>query len=174
MNIVETTPTNKNFLSPLGFRFFIKKLPNVNFFTQRANIPGISIASQPIQPNPFTKIPYAGDHIEYNEFSVTFRVDEDLTNYMELHNWIKGLGFPENYDEYKELALKQPGSGEGLKSDATLIITTNGKTPNFECVFEDAFPISLTDLVFETTDTSVNYIVASASFRYTLYKINAL
>jgi hypothetical protein len=174
MNIVETTPTNKNFLSPLGFRFFVKKLPNVNFFVQKTNIPGISIANQPYQPTPFTKIPFAGDHVEYNEFNLAFRVDEDLNNYLEIHNWIKALGFPEDFKEYRNLATKETTSGDGLKSDATLIITTNGKTPQFECVFEDAFPTTLSDLSFDSTQNDVNYILANVQFRYTLYKISAL
>lgn len=174
MTAITDTPINKNFLSPLGFRFAIKKLPNVNFFVQKANIPGIQIASQPAAGNPFTKIPYAGDHIEYNEFQLTFRVDEDLQNYMEIHNWIKGLGFPEDFKEYADLANQKPMSGLGVKSDASLIITTNGKSPNYECVFEDAFPVNLSDLNFDTTDETVEYIEATATFFYTLYKISAL
>ena len=174
MTALDFTPTNKNFLSPLGFKFLVKKLPNVNFFVQKANIPGIAIASQPIQPTPFTKIPYAGDHIEYNEFQLVFRVDEDLQNYMEIHNWIKGLGFPENLGAYAALANQKPETGMGLKSDASLIITTNGKSPNYECIFEDAFPVNLSDLNFDTTDETVDYIEATATFYYTLYKITAL
>lgn len=174
MNIVETTPTNKNFLSPLGFRFFIKKLPNVNFFVQKVNVPGISIAQNPTMPNPFTKIPYAGDHLEFNELQITYRVDEDISNYLEIYNWIRGLAFPDNFGEYAALASKTPTSGEGLKSDASLIITTNGKSPNFECVFEDAFPINISNIDFVTTDETVNYIEATATFLYTQFKISAL
>lgn len=174
MTALDFTPTNKNFLSPLGFRFLIKKLPNVSFFIQKVNVPGIQIASQPSQGNPFVKIPYAGDHIEYNEFQLTFRVDEDLQNYMEIHNWVRGLGFPESFTEYGDLAKQKVGTGLGLKSDASLIITTNGKSPNYQCIFEDAFPVSLSDLNFDTTDTSVEYIEATATFYYTLYSISAL
>lgn len=174
MTALDFTPVNKNFLSPLGFKFLIKKLPNVAFFIQKVNVPGIQIAAQPAQPNPFTKIPYAGDHIEFNEFQLTFRVDEDLQNYMEIHNWIRGEGFPEDFSQFNEIAKQPVASGMGLKSDATLIITTNGKSPNYSCTFEDAFPVSLSDLTFDTTDESVDYIEATATFYYTLYKISAL
>lgn len=174
MSALETSPTNKNFLSPLGFRFFIKKLPNVNFFVQKVNVPGVSIAQSPTMPNPFTKIPYAGDHLEFEELQLTYTVDEDLSNYIEIHNWIRGLSFPDNFSEYKALANKPAVSGEGLKSDASLIITTNGKSPNFECVFEDAFPVSISNMNFATTEDSVNYIEATATFLYTQFKISAL
>lgn len=174
MSALETSPVNKNFLSPLGFRFFIKKLPNVNFFVQKVNVPGISIAQSPSAANPFTKIPYSGDHLEFDELQVTYRVDEDLSNYLEIHNWITSLAFPDNYQQFATLANKPVAAGEGLKSDASLIITTNGKSPNIECVFEDVFPISLSNMDFATTEDSVNYIEATATFLYTQYKISAL
>ena len=30
-------------------------------------------------------------------------VDEDLVNYMEIQNWIRGLGFPESLNEFTDL-----------------------------------------------------------------------
>lgn len=174
MSAIDFTPTNKNFLSPLGFKFFIRKLPNVNFFIQKVNIPGLQMGGTPEAPNPFVKIPYSGDHLEYNELRVTFRIDEDMKNYLEVHNWLRGLGFPEDFAEYRAIQNEDRMLGGGLKTDASLIITTNGKSPNIECVFEDIFPISLSDVDFNTTDETINYIEATATFRYTQYKISAL
>ena len=37
--------------------------------------------------------------------------------------------------------------------------------------FFDLFPISLSSLEFEATDTDVNYFTADAIFRYTVYNI---
>jgi len=174
MTQLDYITANKNFLSPLGFKFQIKKLPNVNFFVQSTNIPGLSIAQSPEAPNPFVAIPYSGDHILYNEFKITFKVDEDLKNFLELHYWLRGLGFPEEFNEYRLIAEEDKLAGGGLKSDASLIITTNGKSPNIECVFEDAFPIELSDLEFNTTDVTVDYIEVTATFAYTQYKIKTL
>ena len=171
MTQLDYTTANKNFLSPLGFKFQIKKLPNVNFFVQNANIPGLSMGGTPQASNPFVAIPYSGDHLLYNEFKVTFKVDEDLKNFLEIHYWLRGLGFPDEFDEYRRIAEEDKLLGGGLKSDASLIITTNGKSPNIECVFEDAFPVSLSDLDFNTTDTSVDYVEVTATFAYTQYKI---
>jgi hypothetical protein len=174
MSILDYTPTNKNFLSPLGFKFFVQKLPNVNFFVQKVTIPGLKMGATPEAPNPFVAIPYSGDHLLYNELELTFRIDEDMKNYLEIHKWLRGLGFPEEYGEYAEIQNEEKMLGGGLKTNATLVITSNGKSPNIECVFEDIFPIALSDVVFNTTDETVNYIEASASFRYTQYKISAL
>lgn len=174
MSALDYTPVNKNFLSPLGFKFQVKKLPNVNFFIQKVNIPGLAMGATPEAPNPFVAIPYSGDHLLYNEFRITFKVDEDLKNFLEIHQWLRGLGFPENLREYGLITEEERMLGGGVKSDASLIITTNGKSPNIECVFEDVFPISLSDLDFNTTDNTVDYIEVTATFRYTQYKISAL
>jgi hypothetical protein len=126
--------------------------------------------------NPMVKIPIPGDHIEYEPLRLEFLVDEDMKNYIELHSWIRGLGFPEDPAEFKELydATKASGIGEGITSEASLLIGTNLKNPNIEVTFQDAFPISLGELNFTTTDTDVNYITCTATFKYTLFQIKAL
>ena len=43
--------------------------------------------------------------------------------------------------------------------------------PNYEITYTDAFPISLSDITFNTTENTVNYIEASATFKYTYYTI---
>jgi hypothetical protein len=160
-------------LSPLGYVFQVRKLPDVNFFLQRVTLPEISVT--PVQqPNPFVKIPHPGDHIEYNVLDLVFKVDEDMNNYRQVHNWIRGTGFPEELDEYQELVSNTSFIGAGLKSDASLIITTNLKNPNIEIVFEDAFPTMIGALEFNTTDTTVEYLTCAARFSYKLFQIVVL
>ena len=48
--ILDQTPSNRNFLSPLNFKFTIKKAPHVNFFIQKVNVPQI-ILKPPIAGN---------------------------------------------------------------------------------------------------------------------------
>ena len=40
-----TQPGDTNFLSPLGFRFKLKRAPNLNFFATDANIPSFATSS---------------------------------------------------------------------------------------------------------------------------------
>ena len=37
--------------------------------------------------------------------------------------------------------------------------------------FKNLFPVSITSLNFDATETDINYFTASASFRYTVYNI---
>jgi hypothetical protein len=172
MSIIKQ-PINKNFLSQVGFQFNIKKLPAVNFFIQSVNLPGIEMGN-PSQDTPFINIPIPGDHIKYNDLTVTFKVDEDMSNYIQMSDWIIGLGFPDSFDQYRILKERSQASGEGILSDASLIITTSARNPSIEVQFIDIFPRSLTDLIFTTTDTTLEYLSATATFKYRRHVIKRL
>jgi len=173
MSAIDNTPTNHNFLSPLNFKFQIKKAPHVNFFIQKVNLPGISTGNLQL-PNPLVKIPYSSEHIEFENLEITFKVDEDLQNYLEIHDWLYGLGKPEDFQQYYDISSKQSYTGDGIYSDISVSILTSTKTANYEVVYVDAFPIKLSGINFNTTDSSVDYIEAAATFRYTYYTIQKI
>jgi hypothetical protein len=179
---IKSQPTNKNFLSPFGFKFFLKKTPNVNWFVQSINLPSISIQNT-IKPNPFIKIPLTGDHIDFGELKVSFRVDEDMKNYLEIYNWLIGIGFPDKFDQYKSIAPKinrqitgdaDVLTGTSIYSDATLMILSSNMNPLTEITFVDTFPVSLSDLQFNSTLTDVQYILAEVTFIYRKFDIKSL
>ena len=92
-------PQNINPLSPNGFQFSIQKLPDVSFFTQSVNLPGLMLG-EPEFANPFVKQPIPGESIVFDQLQVQFIVDEGMENYLSLYNWIIALGFPQNYEQY--------------------------------------------------------------------------
>lgn len=165
---------NKNMLSPVGFSFHIKKLPEFNFFVQNVTLPGVSF---PVieQPTPFKAVPRYGDHLVYGELLVTFKVNEDLGNYIELYNWLVGLSFPDNFDQYKELAEEgKQLTGDGLESDSYLMVMSSAMNPIMRIDFEDIFPVSLSDLTMDSRDTNIDYIEATANFRFLRYTFTNL
>ena len=162
--------SNRNFLSPLNFSFTIKRAPHVEFFIQKITLPGIEFKS-PDFPTPFVKVAQVGDHLTYEPLKIVFKVDEDLQNYLEVHLWMKGLTKPKDFHEYRHLSEKPQFLGYGLMSDISLVMESNIKNPNYRADFIDAFPITLSKLQFDTTDPSVNYLTAEASFMYTYYDI---
>lgn len=173
MSALDTQPETLNFLSPLNFQFSIKKCPGINFFVQKVNIPSFSISSAD-SFNPFVRLPYAGDHINFDPMTVTFKVDEKLQNYMEIYNWLRELGFPESWDEYKAIKERPTYMGTGLKSDASILICDSSKKPFFECVILNAFPVALSSLQFASDAPDVQFITAEAVFHYTNFKMNDL
>ena len=169
---------NRNFLSPTGFKFGLKRSPGVAFFCNQANIPALDLGVAE-QPTYLKDIPIPGDKIQFGDLNLRFLVDEDLVNFMEIQNWIRGLGFPESLAEFNELkdqAILGPmgKSTEDVYSDGTLQILSSNLVPKFQVVFSDLFPYSLSTVTFDATDTDIEYFTADVSFKYTIYQITDL
>ena len=171
MALLLNQPDNINFLSPLGFRFTLARAPNLNFFTTDVNLPSLSLGYIEV-PTPFKVLDFPGDRLDYGDLQVTFKVDEDFQNYFELYNWIVALGFPDQYGQYKRLSAADPGVKETIFSDATLTIMNSSMVPNIEVRFEDLFPVSLGDINFTTSDSDVNYVTNTVSFKYKLFTVH--
>lgn len=167
MTALSTQPANLNFLSPINFLFALKRAPAVNFFIQKANIPGLSLPAVDV-PTPNIRYPYPGDHLLFEEFEIQFKVDEDLQNYLELHNWIRHLGRL-NPSDYQTLNDRAIYSGESLRSDISLQILNSFRRPNYEIVFREAFPIQLSGIKFDTTSEDVSFVSATCTFKYLNY-----
>ena len=75
---------NKNFLSPVGFKFILNRTPKVAFFSNSAVIPGFSLGTA-VQPTYLKDIDLPGDKLTFNDFSLRFLVDEDLENLSLIH-----------------------------------------------------------------------------------------
>ena len=103
---------NRNFLSPVGFKFALKRSPKTAFFCNQANIPDLTLGIAE-QPTYLRNIPTPGDKLEFGDLNLRFLVDEDLGNYMELQNWLRGLGFPESTEEFAELEERDPMNQAG-------------------------------------------------------------
>ena len=183
-------PDKLDYASPTQFKFGIHQLPKVEFFTLSANVPGIS-ADTVTQPTPYKDIPIVGDKLTYENLSITFLVDEYLENYISLHNWITGIGFPTDRQEFRtfrDVTSNTPASGKtpptdlagkaipdrALYSDAYLMVLSNKNNAIVEVDFQNIFPISLGGLDFTQNVTDVEYVTATADFAYQIYEINTL
>ena len=183
-------PDQLDYASPTQFRFGIHQLPKVEFFTVSANLPGIS-AGTVTHATPFKDIPTMGEKLEYENLSISFIVDEYLENYISLHNWMVGIGFPENREQFRtfrDVTSNTPAGGgiptvdrigkatadRALYSDAFLQILSNKNNPIVEVNFENMFPISLSALDFSQAATDVEYMIATAVFVYQIYEIKTL
>ena len=166
-------PDNISPLSPNGFMFSVKKLPQINFFCQQVNLPGITLGA-PEFGNPFNVAPIPGETLTYDTLEVQFLIDENMENYRSIYNWIVALGFPENYTQYLNFVnsneLNQTSELAKNYSDATLTILGSNNKPVQNIQFHDTFPVSISSLTFQSTNQDVQYLVGTATFRYGYYK----
>jgi len=166
---------NRNFLSPTGFQFTLSKEPKVSFFCTSARIPELSLQVAN-QPSYLKDIDIPGEKLSYGDLNLRFLVDEDMTNYMAVHNWLTGLGFPETTQDYVDLLadpndVTQPGDQKRGFSDGSLTILNSNYRANSIVKFKDMFPVSLSSLDFDTSATDIQYFTAEATFKYTVYNI---
>lgn len=167
---------NRNFLSSVGFKFTLNRARKVSFFSNSANIPGITLGVAQ-QPNYLKDIDIPGDKMVFEDFNLRFIVDENLENYMQIQNWMRGLGYPESLNEIYKLQNEPPYVNNrnspqmNIYSDGTLQILNSNSKPQFEVVFRDMFPYSLSELSFDATNPDTEYFTAEVSFKYTMYNI---
>jgi len=189
---VSRQPTKLDYASPTQFRFMLNQLPKVEFFTTATNLPGITL-SEAIQNTPFKDIPMPGNKLDYGDLEVTFICDEYLENYTSLHEWMLAFGFPKNREQFstfrsttsnaptdtrgsnKDIGVTSASTAlKGMFSDATLTILSNKNNPIVEVRYADIFPTALTGLDLNQNATDVEYLSATATFKYKLYEIITL
>ena len=189
---LDRQPTALDYSSPTQFRFLINQLPKVQYFTTEANIPGITLGEGTYN-TPLKDLPLLGDKLTYDDLTITFIVDENLENYIEMHTWLTGIGFPKDRKQFSDfrsvtsnMSVKTRGESNdigdvrastpelAMTSDSVLTILTNKNNPVVECRFRDVFPTSLSGLTYSQNQTDVEYLTATVNFKYTIYEIITL
>ena len=172
---------NRNFLSPVGFKFTISRLKGVDFFCQAANIPAVSMEAA-TQGTRFNKIPHPGDELYYEDLNLRFLVDENMKNWYQVHDWMREVATPYSSKEFaynrgevesQNKKLKSRGDvadwSNQWRSDCSLFILSSNYQPVAEFVFRDAFPINLSTLNFDAAVTDISYFTAEVTMKYTYY-----
>ena len=185
VNVNTREPSVLDYASPVQFRFKCSKLPKVEFFCQTANIPGISIGTASM-PTGLKDIPIPGEKVSYSDLAISFLVDENLNNYKEIHDWIIGLGAPQNHTQFSTLrdtgtdrfpgqTTNSPNNNAvpdgGTYSDATLTVLNSKNIAVTEIRFHNIFPTSLGALSYDVQASDVNYLSTSVDFSYMYYEI---
>ena len=181
------------------FKIYLPIFPTTEWFVIRANIPGVSMA-QASQYTPFVDIAVVGDKLQYDNFNMTFMVDESLQNYMEMYDWVKNIGFPfSGADQFNKLprpdnidrgnntrkqikrfndisdqettSLATPSSDRNLYTDITMTILTSKNNSIANVFIYDAFPISLGNIEYSQQETDTSYAVCEASFAYSWFDV---
>ena len=163
---------NRNFLSGVGFKFNLTKFPKVDFFSNSARIPELNLELT-TQASYLKNIDVPGERLSYGDFTLRFLVDENMENYQSIYDWLTGLGFPETTKEFAEIIKDKDGQRDPKEAfcDGTLRILNSNFQEVGKVKFNDLFPISLTSLEFDATNTDVQFFTAEATFKYTLYKL---
>ena len=172
MTALTRTPVNTNPLQSSKFILAFERLPTVQYFCQQANLPGVTLGSATF-PTPLRDVPIAGNKLSYSEFDVTFIVDEQLQSWNELYKWLLALGSPKSINERTRLNQLQNEytTGNSYYSDATLTIMSALNNPLLRVNYHRMFPLSISDIKFDTQLSADTIVTATATFQYEFFEI---
>ena len=174
MSALSRTPENTNPLQSSKFILAFERLPTVQYFCQEANLPGVTLNTLEFT-TPLHDVPTAGNKLSYNEFDVTFIVDEKLQSWNELYKWLSAIGSSKSISERNRLnqLQNQYTSKVSYYSDATLTVMSALNNPLLKINYIRMFPISLSDVKFDTQLDADTIITATASFQYAYFDITS-
>lgn len=169
-----------NQLNINGFVMEVARIPVLKYAIQEVTFPDISLPEAK-QPTPFQAINQVGDHIVHEDLTFTFLVDEQMNNYRAIYHWMRGLAFPEKFEEFERFVrgitgddnIKTFGSSTRLNqfSDVTITILSNHKNPIFKYRLLDAFPVSLSGFSASVTESDTQPITATCAMKFTGFEI---
>tara|TARA_Y100001973_G_C5198778_1_gene336146 strand:- start:2487 stop:3047 length:561 start_codon:yes stop_codon:yes gene_type:complete len=165
--------SNRNFLALGGFKLKLNRCPKVDFLCNKANLPTITLGVAQ-QTSYLKNIPVPGDKMSFDDLVVSFIVDENLENYLQIYDWMTGLGFPESLQQFEDIKRKSryfPEFNEGFneRSDGTLMVLNSNYNTVAKVKFKDLFPFALTGIPFDATLTQEQFFTATVSFKYTIF-----
>jgi hypothetical protein len=171
---------NRNFLSPIGFKFTIDRMRGVEFFCQSASIPAVSLGSADTATR-LNKIKNPGDELQYEDLFLRFLVDENMKNWYQVHDWMREIATPYSTREFKynrgdiksvnkrEATYDYASANNQWRCDCSLFILSSNYRVVSEFIFRDAWPSSLSTLNFDASTPDINYFTAEVSLKYNYY-----
>jgi hypothetical protein len=158
---------NRNFLQPTGFKVVISRLeyPNLEFFAQSIQHPDVSITGPTTPYSRIGNVNLPGDALDYGELSIQFILDEDITSYTELYNWMLEM-VNEKY-EPQQTRSQTLSQNDPTQNDIIISVLTSNNTPSKRIIYKGCNPTSVTGLELNSVASTVEYLTFNASFSFT-------
>ena len=169
-------PDTFDYAQSSQFLVTLGNFPLAQYFCTTLTLPGVSVGRFD-RPTSLANLPMVGDLMTFDDFTMTFLVDENLSNYQEIFNWIVNIGAPSDHSQFNQ---RERADGLDMKGDRNLYseiqisILSNKNNPIVRCTLHDSFPLSLGGLTYTTQDTDAAYLTADVTFAYSYYEFLAL
>jgi len=158
--------TNTNFLQPSGFRVIVdrKRFPNIDFYAQSVNMPSLVVNEAPAPYRQYSRVPSPGDSFTYGQLTINAIMDENMSTYIELHNWLKST-VEENFKDQAD------GYDEPTETDIIVSILNSSNNIVRKVSFRNAFITAMPDYVLEANVDATTPFTFPAEFQYTYFDI---
>lgn len=159
--------TNLNYLQPTSYKLVIDRenYPNLEYFAQSVTHPGMILNPSEVPFRKIAGVPIVGGSLTFNELSATIILDEDMTAYNEMYQWIRRV-----VDNLPVGALDRSTSQPPTYSDITLSILSSQNNQTKQVKYLECCPTALGDIQFESTASGTEFITFTVSFRFTYFE----
>mgnify|MGYP000633813144 FL=1 len=159
--------TNLNYLQPTGFKVVIDrtKYPNMEYFVQSVSHPGATLAPVELPVRRITSVPLAGDKMTFSEVNFTIILDENMTSYTEMFDWMSRI-----VNDGQVSSLDR-GSKVPTYADITLHVLSSHNNTVKKIKYNDCVPTALGNIEFTSTSGDVTYLTFDCSFRFSQFAI---
>ncbi len=183
---LDRQPDNENLLQTTAFIFVMTKAPEVVYFCQSASVPSISVIDTPVLSKHPT-LHFADPKLNYDPLTLSFLVNEDMGNWMEIYNWMRSFtihdetleprnrseirlsGIANSDDPYS--ASSKPGDPSDYQVDGTLVLLNSNSLPQASITFKDLYPSSLGELDLNASDGEASPVTCSLTLQYRDYEV---
>ena len=165
MTAITRSPENTNLLQSTKFLLTFDRIRTTQYFCQTVNLPGVTLG-EVSRATPFLDMYSPGTKLTYDPLVVEFILDEELQGWKNMYDWFLSMADPDGFE-------KRDGSRELQTnkhfSDATLSILSGLNNPLVRIHYTNLFPLSISDIRFDTTQSADTILTATATFRYQSY-----
>jgi hypothetical protein len=170
MTAINRAPTNNNLLQATKFLVSFNRMPTTTFFCQSVNLPGVSVGQAPL-PFPGIQAYAPGNQLSYNNFNMVFTLDEEMKSWKEIYSWFLSFASPKGSEErnrqtsqQNQYSLAKASSAMKAYSDGTLTVLNALNNPVQRIQFINMFPVSLSDIEFDTKSSADDIVTGDATF----------
>jgi hypothetical protein len=173
MAVTESALQQRNFLQPNGYQLTIyrKRFANLEFFAQRVSHPTLSM-NPSLVGFKRTDAKFVGDTLEFGELTVEVLLDEKMTVYTEIQNWMESIV------NTKVTTPSENANGLGNTTiqdmpeyDIRLSILNSNNNVSNTILYKSCFPMSLGNIDFASSVGVIEYVVLPVTFAYTTFTV---
>lgn len=161
--------TNINYLQPTAFKVVIDRRTygNLEYFAQSVDHPSLSLPPAEVPFRRINSVPMPGDKLTYSDLSITMIVDENMSSYTEMHDWIVRLVEQQNVTAFEAAQSTALPS----TADITVSILSSSNNQIKQIRYIDCVPTGLGNINFTSTTGDIQYLTYVASFRYSYFTL---
>lgn len=159
----EKQPSNVNYLYQTLFKFEIFRLPKMEYFIQRVNLPGFGADANLEQPTRFVAAKHPNSRVNYENLTMTFLVNEDMSNWREIYEWMRTIYLTKDSKNFESKISTH-------FTDGSLHILNSAMNPKLQVRFRNLLPVSLSGFEFDSSVTDISPFTATITFAYDYYE----